>query len=196
MSYHNSLSGIIADLEGMGFFDVALPFLLVFTLFFAILQKINLFGENKKNINVVVALVTAFFVLRSPAVIKVMSLFLPKVSMIVLIIIMALIVLGIFGMSGEGITGGYFFVAMVLTFGGLAWAVISSLPSFSFPYWLKIDTANLGVLLGVGVIIGAIFFLIRGDKTGDNSGGKFFEKLGEHFGAENFRGGGGRGRSH
>ena len=41
--------------EGAGGFDIILPFLLIFTITFAILQKIKLFGE-KRNIDMMVLL--------------------------------------------------------------------------------------------------------------------------------------------
>jgi len=134
------LSGGLAALEKMGFYEVALPFILIFTIIFAILQKIGLFGPKTKNFNVIVALVIALFAVRVTAVVTMMNSFLPKISMIVLVILMVLVVLGIFGAQGDKLTGGWFFVAMVLSVGGLIWAVVSSLPSLaiSVPSWLRL----------------------------------------------------------
>ena len=47
------LRGFIQTLESWGLTDVLLPFLLVFTIIFAILQKSNILGEGKKNFNVI-----------------------------------------------------------------------------------------------------------------------------------------------
>ena len=71
---YSQLQAYITQFENFGLFDVALPFLLIFTLFFAILEKISLFGKDKTNINVIVSLVIAFFVIRTPLVANVMSL--------------------------------------------------------------------------------------------------------------------------
>ncbi|MSR86502.1 hypothetical protein EXS74_03855, partial [Candidatus Woesearchaeota archaeon] len=85
----------IAGLEDIGFYDVALPFLLVFTITFAILQKIKIFGDKGKNFNAVIALVMAFLVVRTSAIIEVMNQFLPKISLISIIIVVTLLLLGI-----------------------------------------------------------------------------------------------------
>ena len=46
-------------LESYGFTDALLPFLLIFTIVFAVLQKTNILGKDKKNFNVILALVLA-----------------------------------------------------------------------------------------------------------------------------------------
>ncbi|MBM3199831.1 hypothetical protein FJZ53_02750, partial [Candidatus Woesearchaeota archaeon] len=58
------LGGAIEFLKEFGFFDVVLPFLLVFTIVFAVLEKTKIFGggkESKKNINAMIAFVFALF---------------------------------------------------------------------------------------------------------------------------------------
>ena len=74
------LSGAMATLENIGLYEVALPFILIFTIIFAVLQKINLFGKNTKNFNVIVALVIALFATRVSAVVTMMNSFLPKAN--------------------------------------------------------------------------------------------------------------------
>ena len=95
-----NFSDMIKQLEQMGFYEVILPFMLVFTIMFALLQKIKLFGQDTKNINIVVAVVIAFFFVRVPAIIATVNQFLPKISMIVIVLLMFLLILGVLG-SGE-----------------------------------------------------------------------------------------------
>ena len=57
-----NLEGFIDMMESWGLTDVLLPFTLIFTIMFAILQKTRVFGEEKKNINMVVALVFGLLV--------------------------------------------------------------------------------------------------------------------------------------
>ena len=47
----------IRFLEDYGFYDVVLPFLLVFVLVFATLQKIKIFGKESRRYNAIIALV-------------------------------------------------------------------------------------------------------------------------------------------
>jgi len=154
-------SAMIKGLEQMGFYEVILPFLLVFAIIFAMLQKVKLFGKEQKNINVVVALVTAFFVVRVPEIVGAMNSFLPKVSFLVLVLLMVMLVLGIFGASAEGMTGGWFFIAIVIAIAGIIWAITSSIPGLSLPGWLRINAENQGVLLGIGALVIGVYLLTK-----------------------------------
>ena len=52
-------SNLISYFQQYGVLDFLLPFLLVFTIIFAILQRTEILGKDKKNFNVVIALVLA-----------------------------------------------------------------------------------------------------------------------------------------
>ena len=52
------LEGFIRGAEGWGLTDVLLPFLLIFTIFYAILHKTNILGDKKKNMNIMVSLIS------------------------------------------------------------------------------------------------------------------------------------------
>lgn len=180
---YSQLQAYITQLENFGLFDVALPFLLIFTLFFAILEKISLFGKDKTNINVIVSLVIAFFVIRTPLVANVMSLFLPKVSMLMLLIIMSVIILGIFGFRSESSKGGLMFFALAFTALGLIWAVVTSLPGISVPSWLRLNSDDVKLLIGIAVFAAIIIWLVK--KPASLGEDDKFEKL-----LHNFRGDG------
>ena len=117
MEFENfNFTDLIETLDSMGFYDVALPFLLVFTIFFAILSKLSLFGE-KKNINVVIALVFAFLFVRVSSIVELTNEFFPKVSMVAIVLISLLVLIGIFGVNLElkGMPMGVaFFIALSL----------------------------------------------------------------------------------
>ena len=53
MAYGGFFERAVMTLEQIGLTDVLLPFFLIFTLVFAILQKTELLGHDKKNFNVV-----------------------------------------------------------------------------------------------------------------------------------------------
>ena len=101
-----NLEGFINIMESWGLTDVLLPFTLIFTIMFAILQKTRVFGEEKKNINMVVALVFGLLVViphvtnTYPAgmdIVVVLNSALPSVSIVVVAAIMLLVLIGIFG---------------------------------------------------------------------------------------------------
>src|SRR3989338_7636256 len=92
----NSVIDSFADIGG---FDVVLPFILVFAVVFAILRKISLFGENK-NVDAIVSLILAAFLISSTEIVNILTGFLPRVSMIVLVLLMLILVVGIFFVIG------------------------------------------------------------------------------------------------
>jgi len=100
-----NLEEFVRMLDSWGMMDVFLPFLLIFTIIFAILMKVKVFGE-RKNINAIVALVFGLIVViphvtgMYPAdfdVVLILNQALPAVSIVIVAIIMLLILIGIFG---------------------------------------------------------------------------------------------------
>ena len=159
---------IIASLEDVGFYEVALPFILIFTLVFAILQKIKIFGEKGKNFNAVIALVMAFLVVRSGAVVEVMNTYIPQVSLIALIIITVLILVGLLLSPAQlGMKGGFGGVAVVITLVGAAAAFIaSSSPlGFEMPRWVTdlFKGADWTILLSIAAVIIFIAWMTSDD---------------------------------
>lgn len=93
-------------LDAWGLTDIMLPFLLIFVVIFAILQKTKILGEDKKNLNVVVAIVVALLVIvphvtgKFPAntdPVVILNNALPQVSLVLVAIIFLLVMIGVFG---------------------------------------------------------------------------------------------------
>ena len=100
------LDNFFRTLDNWGLTDILLPFLLIFVIIFAILQKTKILGEEKKNLNVVIAIVVALLVIvphvlgrfppnTDPVVI--INNALPQVSLVIVAIIFLLIMIGVFG---------------------------------------------------------------------------------------------------
>ena len=92
-------------LRDFGFFDVVLPFLLVFTIVFAILEKTMILGsENnkpKKNLNSMVAFAMALFVIAASNVVSILQQSLPLVTLVLIVILSFMLLMGSFMGSGE-----------------------------------------------------------------------------------------------
>src|SRR3989338_8683840 len=81
MAEESTFRGVIVFLDKIGVYDVILPFLLVFTIVFAILEKTKILGSEKidgkehpkKNINAMVAFVIAFLVIASTQLVAVIN---------------------------------------------------------------------------------------------------------------------------
>lgn len=93
MAEASTLRGVISFFVDIGIYDVVLPFLLVFTIVFAILEKTKVFGTEviegekypKKNLNAITAFAIAFFVVASAQLVE----FITKVSSQVVILLLA-----------------------------------------------------------------------------------------------------------
>jgi len=99
-----------ARMEGWGVFDILLPFLLVFAIVFAVLEKIKMFGDDKKNIHVVIALILGVMFIgphfiagiagtnRDP--VQIIQNAIPSVSIMAIAVVCAFIILGLWS-KGE-----------------------------------------------------------------------------------------------
>lgn len=114
-------------INSWGLRDVMLPFLLVFVVFFALLAKTRILGEDKKKYNLVIALVIALLVViphvmdRYPSnfdPVDIMNEALPNLSIVVVAAIGALLIIGAFGgqvtTRPAYLTGGVIVIAAVI----------------------------------------------------------------------------------
>jgi hypothetical protein len=173
----------IAQLDQLGFTDVLLPFILIFTIVFATLQKTKILGEGKKQYNVMVSLVMALAVVIPHITgsweqfgfdpVMVINNALPQVSIIVVAIVMMLLIIGVFGndidFAGTSLSGIIVllaFIAVVLIFG-------SQVGWFNLPAWLQIlndpEIQSLVVMVLVFGII--IWFVTKEDRKDDKERG-------------------------
>lgn len=130
------LEGFFMALDRWGLTDVMLPFLLIFVIVYAILQKTRILGEEKKNLSVIVAIVAALLVVvphvtgRFPADVDpvvIMNEALPQVSIVLVAVVFMLILIGVFGQDyvflGVTMPGWITFISfmvILLIFGGAA----------------------------------------------------------------------------
>lgn len=157
-----NLFTLLTDWENLGFFHVALPFLLIFTLIFAILQKTKILGPSSKNLNAIVALIIAALAIRNQEIIFLLQRFLPNVSMFVVIILMFLLLVGILG-GGEftGFTGGWLLAAAIISFIFVGWALTAD--AFFAPVWLQdlFFLQDISTLALIGIFAFVVWLVIR-----------------------------------
>ncbi len=103
--------GAIESLNKLGLYDVILPFLLIFTLVFAILEKTKILGtENingsevpRKNLNSMVAFSVALFVIASSKAVALISEIIANVVVFVVITFLYILMIAtVFHPSAEG----------------------------------------------------------------------------------------------
>ena len=96
--------GAIEFLGKLGVYDVVLPFLLVFTIVFAILEKTKILGIEKidgkeltkKNLNAMVAFVMAFLVIASTKLVSIVNEVMANVVLLLILAICFLLLVGVF----------------------------------------------------------------------------------------------------
>ncbi|MGV8141106.1 MAG: hypothetical protein ACP5NW_01540 [Candidatus Woesearchaeota archaeon] len=203
--YGTGSSGILAQgiyrLQEIGIVDVILPFILIFTIVFAILQKTKILGTEpgddkkpKKNYNIVVALVMGLAVIiphvtgsyptPESDIVNIINQALPNVSVVLVAVIMMLLLIGVFG-------GGVDFTKSKLS----GWIVVSAilLTLFIFgtaanwwqiPQWmgfmLDADTQALVVILLVFGLL--IAFITADEKPVDKGKYSMVEDFGKVMG--------------
>ena len=178
----SEMSDLISQLEDFGFYEVALPFILIFTLFFAILQKIELFGENGKNFNAVISMVMAFLVVRTQSIVEVMNTFLPQISLIALIFVVVLILIGILlGPAAGGWSGLPLGLGLIITITGVGIAFYgSSAPlGIELPDWLQFTVGDRNILLGILLFFLFISFITSEPGKPGQTWSNLFKSLGK-----------------
>jgi len=169
----------IIFLESFGFFDVVLPFLLVFTIVFAVLEKTKIFGTEgedkkpKKNLNSMIAFVIALFVVATKEIVVALKVSLPQIAMFLIVIFALMMLMGFF-FSGEKEfslenKGAMFFailaiIGVVLIFlNAFGW--LQPLVDYVTQNW---DNTLIVSLIFLIIIILTIFYIVgMGKKGGD-----------------------------
>jgi len=192
-----SFTEVFQTLEGMGLTDVVLPFTLIFAIIFAILGTINIF-PNKKNINVVVALVMALLVVvphvtggypPGKDVVEIINTSIPNVSVIIIAVLMFLILMGVFGIPID-ITKSDWIGPIVglLALGAVFYIFGSSAGWFGggqFPNWLGFlnNSETVSVLLVILMFVAIISFITGDSNSGAGSRlGKGLQNVFKEFG--------------
>jgi hypothetical protein len=96
--------GVIEFLGDLGVYDIILPFLLVFTIVFAILEKTKILGVEKidgreltkKNLNSMVAFIMSFLVIASTQLVSVINEVMANVVLLLILAICFLMLVGVF----------------------------------------------------------------------------------------------------
>ena len=122
----------------IGLFDVVLPFLLVFTIVFAILEKTKVFGieevdgkkYTKKNLNSIASFVIAFLVVASAELVEIITTVSSNMVVLLLLIVLFLLLVGTFYAEGEKsvfLEGGWKSLFMVIAFVGIVLIFLDAL---------------------------------------------------------------------
>lgn len=172
---------VLKSWEEIGVFDVLLPFLLIFTITFAVLEKSKILGD-KRNFNVAIALVASLLFIRNNYLVGVVNRFLPNVSLFMVIIIMFLLLVGVFG-GGSAWSGGLLGVAALISAVFVIWALSADYVGKNFTgipdWWVSMSDEAKATIVFLGIFILIIWLVTRDKKEKTGGLGDIFKKLGD-----------------
>ncbi|MEM2713623.1 MAG: hypothetical protein QXS07_00290 [Candidatus Pacearchaeota archaeon] len=171
MVYYFDFNNFIYLAQQIGFFTVLLPFLLIFSLVYAIIVRLEIF-QKVRAAGVIVALAIAFFALTNYQISLIMAKLFSHLS-IALIILLSMVIL--FGFVNKDITKqvGIFFVIVVII------AIIAILvKTFEFRlHWLYPYVSFLAPLVIIIIAIALILIFSREKPPEKSMAESFFEFL-------------------
>ncbi len=191
MPEQSTFRGVLEFFGQIGIYDVVLPFLLVFTIVFAILEKTKLFGIEKiggadytrKNLNAMTAFVVAFFVIASSRLVEVITQVSANMVILLLASILFLLLIGSFqketaeGVYLEGFMKWAFVAVMFI---GLLGIFLNAITTSAGESWLSVTLGWVGSfwtneavasIILIIVILAAFIYI-----TGSQKGAKSAEK--------------------
>ncbi|MFH1850627.1 MAG: hypothetical protein ABH879_10710 [archaeon] len=179
----STFRAVIEFLDKLGIYDVVLPFLLVFTVVFAVLEKSRVFGTEevdgkpwpKKNLNAMTAFVIAFLVVLSSRLVATINQAMANVVILLMVSISFLVLIGSFYREGEDVflkEGAWRTTFMILMALAVALIFLWAIPASNGQPWLEWFWTNwltarwgtgwLGSIILVIVVIIFMAFIVKG----------------------------------
>ncbi|MFH1770994.1 MAG: hypothetical protein ABH828_05580 [archaeon] len=162
------LRGTLSFLNELGIYDVVLPFLLSFTIVFAILEKTKIFGVEdvdgkkitRKNLNAMTAFVMGFFVVASTKLVALINTIASQAFLLLLLVVLFLMLAGVLVKEGEfELKAGWkntfmviaFIVILLIFLEGIGW--LNEIWAFLVNNWNKDAISAIILLVLIGIFI-------------------------------------------
>ncbi|MBW2967517.1 hypothetical protein KY362_03450 [Candidatus Woesearchaeota archaeon] len=175
--------GVLEFFVRLGVYDVVLPFLLVFSVVFAIMEKSKVFGleeiegrqVTRKNLNAMVAFVIAFLVVASSRLVAIINETVANMVLLLMISVCFLILIGSFMKETKGgviLSKGWEKFFTVMMFIGLLLIFMNAL-GWLWPTWEYIvahyDSTVMASIILVAFMVGFVYFIVREPKKSTSS---------------------------
>ncbi|MBN1501940.1 hypothetical protein JW930_00210 [Candidatus Woesearchaeota archaeon] len=178
MADETPFRGAIQFLEKIGVYEVVLPFLLIFTIIFAILEKSKIFGTEtidnieytKKNLNSMFAFVTAFLAVASTRLVAAINEAAANITILLLLAVCFLLLVGTFHSGKEefDLLSQYKAIFYVIMFVSILLIFLHAIKTEDGTPWLtfvwdyivnNISSAAFGALILTLVLIGLMSWI-------------------------------------
>ncbi len=173
MAEPSTFRGIIEFFDQIGIYDVVLPFILVFTIVYAILEKTKILGTEeiegvkytRKNMNAMTAFVISFMVVASSKLVAIVTDVSSQVVVLLLASVFFLMLVGTFYKEEESVAleGRWRILFMIIMFVGLLVIFLQAIPTKTGQPWLEwfweymtmhwSSTGVASVILLIGIVI-------------------------------------------
>ncbi len=181
---------VIEFFDSIGLFDVVLPFLLVFTIVFAILEKTKVLGMEdvdgkkytRKNLNAIAAFVLAFLVIASSQLVEIITTVSSQAVIVLFLAVLFLMLVGSFYKEGEPVylEGGWKIVFMIIVFLSIMGIFLNAIKSADGKTWLQrmLDFTGsggdelAGSILLLAIIVFFIIYATKDEGSGHGHGGE------------------------
>jgi len=142
--------------------NVILPFLLVFVVLFAVLEKIEVLGKDKKSTNIIVALVVALLFVGVQKAVGFTIAIIPLIAVLIMILLCFYLVFGFVGIheaKGMKITLGVIFGIAFITV--ILWAAMCGQQTcLQKMFGSAVKSNSIAIITLVAVLGGAIALVI------------------------------------
>ncbi|MBN2459311.1 hypothetical protein JXB28_03415 [Candidatus Woesearchaeota archaeon] len=181
----SSFGNAIGFMGELGVYDVVLPFLMIFTLVFAILEKTKIYGTEKiggqeytrKNLNGMTAFVMAFFVVASTRLVAVINEVLASTVLLLLLSVCFLLLAGSFHSGKEEffLKGGWNKLFMFIMFIGIVLIFLHALGWLDI-IWVSLihnfDSVITSTIVLLVIVVVAIVYITGGFDKKKSGGSK------------------------
>src|SRR3989344_2676542 len=172
-----SFDQVLVAWDNYGVFEYLLPFLVVFTITFALLQKVSLFGSDgkSKKINVILALAFGLLFLQNIYLRTLFQRFIPNISFIMIVFLLFLLLLGIFSGGATAWSGFALFLAFIFSNISVIIAVSNDYLgqgySSLYEWWFTMDTVARSTIVLIAVIVIILIVVLKEDNSNPPAGG-------------------------
>lgn len=169
----STLGGVVEFLTRFGLYDVVLPFLLVFTIVFAVLEKTRILGKDDKgnpkaNLDAMVAFAMALMFIAATKLVQALNVALPFVVLMLIAFICIILLVAAFYKDGEfnfmeayeGMKTPVLIVVIIGVFTAFIFALGWADPLMN---WIKNNwnsTAAAAIFFGLLVIV-LMYFIVK-----------------------------------
>jgi hypothetical membrane protein len=167
---------VITFFDEIGLFDVVLPFLLVFTIVFAILEKTKVFGTEeidgkkytKKNLNATASFVIAFFVIASSQLVEIITTVSSYTVILLMLSVLFLLLVGSFMKESDGVflEGSWNYFFMLFMFIGIVLIFVNALGWWDDMWgFFRFGTSgeSVGAIILIGIIFRFVWYIVKGE---------------------------------